>query len=208
MSCVHLALLCSQSSWFAGVSFGARGKDSASSPYRRSTLPLQQRKLPLYKESSTRLDPWGPGAVDIATRRIIHPGSEGLARARPRTDPLATRKQGSAGLGPVMVHPTYPFGRWAWWSSDLSRTLLKVGVRGQNLGMGTFVFWRHQLPRALYSVGKSPCDGGGRGMQVLNSCRDRIEGAYRSGKGGKSLLGDPRSELRLGREREKEKVRI
>ena len=40
-----------QSSWFSGVSFSSRGSDSASWPYRRSPLILQQRKLPLYTDA-------------------------------------------------------------------------------------------------------------------------------------------------------------
>ena len=59
---------------------------------------------------STRHDPWGSGAMDtveIATRNFILSGSVGLAQARPLTKPPAARKQPSAGLGPVTVHPTH-----------------------------------------------------------------------------------------------------
>ena len=40
-----------------------------------------------------------------------------------------------------------------------------------------------------------------RGKKVLNSCRYKKRGAYRSEEGGraKGLLSDPRSELRLDR---------
>ena len=56
---------------------------------------------------STRLDPWGSGAVAIATRNVIFACSVGLVQAHPLTNPLALRKQPSAGLGPVKVHPSY-----------------------------------------------------------------------------------------------------
>ena len=45
---------------------------------------------------------------------------------------------------------------------------------------------------------------------MLNSCRDNTEeGAHPGGEGGEelALLGDPGPELRLGREKEKEKLR-
>ena len=38
----------------------------------------------------------------------------------------------------------------------------------------------------------------------LKSCREKNEGAYRSGEGEKSLLGDPGSELHVAREKKKE----
>ena len=41
----------------------------------------------------------------------------------------------------------------------------------------------------------------------LKFSRDKTEGEYRRGKGEKSLLSDPESELRLGREKEKKQVR-
>ena len=53
---------------------------------------------------STGLDLWGSGAAMIATRKAIPPGSARLAQAQ--TKPPAMRKQPSAGLGPVTVHPT------------------------------------------------------------------------------------------------------
>ena len=56
---------------------------------------------------STRLDPWGSGVVEMATRAVTPPGSVGLAQAHPLTDPSTMRKQPSAGLGPVTVHPTH-----------------------------------------------------------------------------------------------------
>ena len=56
---------------------------------------------------STRLDPWISGEVEIATREVIPPGYMGLAQAHPLIKPPATRKQPSAGLGPVAVHPTH-----------------------------------------------------------------------------------------------------
>ena len=56
---------------------------------------------------STRLDPWEPGAVEIATRNGMIPGSVGLAQAHPLTKPPAMRKLPSAELGPVTVHPTH-----------------------------------------------------------------------------------------------------
>ena len=69
---------------------------------------------------STRLAPWGSGAVEVATQNVIFPGSVGLAQAHPLTRPPAMRKQLSAGLGPVTAHPThsyhsYPFGRICRW---------------------------------------------------------------------------------------------
>ena len=56
---------------------------------------------------STRLDPWGSGAVEIATRKVIPPGSMGLVQARPLATPPAIRKQPFIRLGPVTVHPSY-----------------------------------------------------------------------------------------------------
>ena len=50
-------------------------------------------------------------------------------------------------------------------------------------------------------------DGSRRGKKLLNSSREKHEGAYRSREGGgRGLLCGPGSEGRLGREREKEKV--
>ena len=58
---------------------------------------------------STRPDLWVPqvGVVEIVTRNDIIPGSVGLAQAHPLTKPPVMRKQPSAGLGPVTVHPTH-----------------------------------------------------------------------------------------------------
>ena len=55
----------------------------------------------------TRPDPRGSGAVEIATRNAIIPGSRGLAQAHPLTKAPAMREQPSAGLGPVAVHPIH-----------------------------------------------------------------------------------------------------
>ena len=54
---------------------------------------------------SARLGPWGSDTVEITTRKIIPPGSTGLAQAHPLTKPPAMRKLPSAGLGTVTVHP-------------------------------------------------------------------------------------------------------
>ena len=54
---------------------------------------------------STPPDPWGSGAVEIATRKVIPTGSVGLAQAHPLTKLPPMRKQPSAGLGPVTAHP-------------------------------------------------------------------------------------------------------
>ena len=56
---------------------------------------------------STRLDPWGSGAVEIATQNVILPGSVGLAQAHPPTKTPTTINQPSAGLGPVTFHPSH-----------------------------------------------------------------------------------------------------
>ena len=56
---------------------------------------------------SIRLDPWGSGAVEIATWQVNPPGRVGLAQAHPPTKPPATRTQPSAGLGPASIHPTH-----------------------------------------------------------------------------------------------------
>ena len=53
-----------------------------------------------------RLDPWGSGAVEIATRNAILADSVGVAQAHPLTRPLAMRKQPNARLGPVTAYPT------------------------------------------------------------------------------------------------------
>ena len=58
---------------------------------------------------TTRLDPWGTGVMEMATRSVIPPGSVGVAQAHPLTKPPAVRKQPDAGLGPVTtVHPMIP----------------------------------------------------------------------------------------------------
>ena len=54
---------------------------------------------------STRLGPWGSGAVEIATRKVIPSGSVGLAQVRPLTRAPAMRRQPSAELGAATVHP-------------------------------------------------------------------------------------------------------
>ena len=56
---------------------------------------------------STRPEPLRSGAVEIAVGNVVIPGSVGLAQAHPVTKTPAMRKQPSAGLGPVMVHPTH-----------------------------------------------------------------------------------------------------
>ena len=56
---------------------------------------------------STRRDPWGSGAVEIATRNGIIPGSVGPAQAHPLTKSPDRRKQPSAGLG-VQLRSTLP----------------------------------------------------------------------------------------------------
>ena len=49
----------------------------------------------------------------------------------------------------------------------------------------------------------------GRGKKVLKSSRDKKEGVYRCGEGGEeSMLGDPGSELRLGRKRKENNAKI
>ena len=54
-----------------------------------------------------RPDPWGSGAVEIATRDGIILGSVGLAQAHSLAKHPAMRKQSSAGLGPVTVYSTH-----------------------------------------------------------------------------------------------------
>ena len=54
-----------------------------------------------YVRMSTRLDPWGSGAVEIATRKFIPPTSVGFARAHQTNKTLVMRKQPPAGIGPV-----------------------------------------------------------------------------------------------------------
>ena len=49
---------------------------------------------------STRLDRWGSDAVEIATRKVMPPGSVGLAQAHPLTKPPAMRNS----LPPDIVH--------------------------------------------------------------------------------------------------------
>ena len=56
---------------------------------------------------STRLAPWGSGAVEVATQNVFLPGSVELAQAHPLARPPAMRKQLSAGLGPATAHPTH-----------------------------------------------------------------------------------------------------
>ena len=56
---------------------------------------------------STRLHPWGSGAVEMAIRKAIPPDSVGLALVHPLTTPPAMRIQPSAGLGPGAIHPTH-----------------------------------------------------------------------------------------------------
>ena len=48
---VSISLSCVRNPVLTGVSFGARNGDSASCPYRRSPLLLQQRKLPLHTDA-------------------------------------------------------------------------------------------------------------------------------------------------------------
>ena len=71
--------------------------------------------------------------------------------------------------------------------------------------MSVFVFQIHQLPRALYSVGKhnsTPVDEEGKKAKFFPAMKTKARTVV--GTGGKSPLCDPRSELRLGRENEKE----
>ena len=55
---------------------------------------------------STRPDPWGSGAVEIAARDGIIPGSVGLAQAHPPTKPLAMMKSLPPDL--VQLRSTLP----------------------------------------------------------------------------------------------------
>ena len=63
------------------------------------------RCIRMRESMSTQPDPWGSGAVEIATRNAI--SSVGLAQAHPLTKPSAMRKHPSAGLGPVTTYPIY-----------------------------------------------------------------------------------------------------
>ena len=45
--------------------------------------------------------------MEITTRKAIPPGRVGLAQGHPLTKSLAMRKQPSAELDPVTVHPTH-----------------------------------------------------------------------------------------------------
>ena len=59
---------------------------------------------------STRPDPWGSGAVEIAeiaTQNVVIPDSVGLAQPRPLTKPPAMVRQPSARLGLGSVQPTH-----------------------------------------------------------------------------------------------------
>ena len=59
---------------------------------------------------STRLDPCGLGAVEIATRKAIPPCSVGLAQAPRQTNTPAMREQQTTfrqTCGPVAVHPNH-----------------------------------------------------------------------------------------------------
>ena len=49
---------------------------------------------------------------------------------------------------PPMRLPIAPVVYW------LTSSTSEVVVRGSNLGMENYIFWRHQLPTALYSAGK------------------------------------------------------
>ena len=94
----------------AGLSFSCSGSDSATCPYRTSPfLPPAAQAIVVYGcvSTSTRLDPWGLPAVEIAIGNVILPGSVGHVQACPLTKRPALRKQPSAGLGPVTVHPTH-----------------------------------------------------------------------------------------------------
>ena len=49
--CLSIELTCIRNQALGSVSCSSRGNDSASCPYRRSSLLLQQRKLPLYADT-------------------------------------------------------------------------------------------------------------------------------------------------------------
>ena len=71
------------------------------------TAPAAQAAVVLeFVSTLTRLDPGGSGSLEIATRKLILPGSVGFARAPPLKPP-AMRRQPSPGLGPVTVHPAH-----------------------------------------------------------------------------------------------------
>ena len=107
--------------YIVGAFFSSRGKDSASCPYRRSPVLLQQRKLPAVvygcMNVSIRLGSWGSGAMEIATWKVIPPGSLELAQVHRATKPLAMRIQPSAVLGPVTVDPSYPHSGVGPWNT-------------------------------------------------------------------------------------------
>ena len=55
----------------------------------------------------TRPDPWGPNAVEIATRKVIPPASVGRAQAHLPAKPSAVRKQPSAAAL-LQLRPALP----------------------------------------------------------------------------------------------------
>ena len=69
-------------------------------------------------------------------------------------------------------------------------------------------FYQHKSPASCLIAERSKqpktFDTSRRGKKGMTSSRDQNEGAYLIGEGGEGpLLGDPGSELRLGREKEK-----
>ena len=88
----------------------------------------------------------------------------------------------------------------------------KVGVRVSKSRYEVFFFFSiheiHHLPRALYSVGKhnSTRVDEARKCRILLLIKKKTRAKVGMGE-EKSLLSDPGSELRLGREKEEEKAR-
>ena len=61
---------------------------------------------------SAGLDPWGPGAVETATRKVIPPGSVGLAQG-PSTNETPGHEKLAFRWSWSSYGPPYPSGRWS-----------------------------------------------------------------------------------------------
>ena len=85
--CVDLTRLYSQSSLFSGVSFGSRfsaiARAGPTGGPRYFNTAAQASVVHGCESMLTRPDPSGSGAVEIATRNGIIPGSMGLAQTHP-----------------------------------------------------------------------------------------------------------------------------
>ena len=85
---------------------------------------------------------------------------------------------------------------------------LELGVTISVWRFSVFRFYaRHNLPRALYSVGEHYSTRADEGRKCCTLLEIKTKWRTVAGRGEKSLLSDPGSELRLEREKGTEKLR-